>query len=68
MLNASAAFINESSDTGVVPSPGYLFATLVAYNATMPNSSNSPSAGPGTTSPGGTKSTDLAMCVNYLLV
>ena len=50
-LNASQAIINQSLEEGTPTEPGYLFSTLVAYNATTPSDSGSSSKGAtGTTS------------------
>ena len=47
-LNASQAIINQSLEEGTPAEPGYLFSTLVAYNATaVPSGSGSGSSSKG---------------------
>lgn len=36
-LNESVAIVNETFKTGHPQKPGYIFATLTAYNATLPD-------------------------------
>lgn len=65
LLNDSLSSINDSINTGNV-SPGYLFATLTAANATVSqSSSDSDSDSTGSSSSGG--DTDLAMIVLYVI-
>jgi len=67
-LNASQAAINQAIDAGYPTAPGYLLATLVAYNATGPTgingsgsgSQNSPSSSASSSGSGNSKTT-LAM-------
>jgi hypothetical protein len=65
-LNASQAIINQSLEAGSPAGPGYLFSTLVAYNATGPSGSgvNTPATSdPGSSSEvgGGATSTGMAI-------
>ncbi|KAG1751567.1 uncharacterized protein EDB91DRAFT_1234886 [Suillus paluster] len=69
-LNASEAIISQSIVLGYPTAPGYLLATLQAWNATGSNSTG-PSINNGSTSPstdqGGNKGTDLAMIILYAI-
>ena len=61
-LNASAASINQDLQNNVVGSPGYLFATLTAENATVTiPGSNSSSSGQDASGANPSNNTDLAM-------
>lgn len=65
-LNASQAAINQTLDAGYPTAPGYLWATLVAYNATGPTGINGSGSGtqnsPSASSTGsGNSKTTLAM-------
>ena len=68
MLNDSASDINTAIKKGNVPEPGYLFATLVASNATDSNNSTdsgstTSSSDSGTSPNPGNTNTSLAMYV-----
>lgn len=69
-LNASQATINETLAAGYPTAPGYLWATLAAYNATAPlNVSSGNDQGTPNGSSGGTGSskTTLAMIILYAI-
>ncbi|KAH9032435.1 hypothetical protein EDB85DRAFT_2145555 [Lactarius pseudohatsudake] len=69
-LNASQAAINDTLAAGYPTAPGYLWATLAAYNATAPSGfNNSPNNSQSTQSGGGTGSskTTLAMIILYAI-
>ncbi|KAI9442778.1 hypothetical protein BJY52DRAFT_1194756 [Lactarius psammicola] len=71
-LNASQAAINDTLAAGYPTAPGYLWATLAAYNATAPlgiNNSGSDTQGTQTGGGGGTGSskTTLAMIILYAI-
>ncbi|KAH9032202.1 hypothetical protein EDB84DRAFT_1588483 [Lactarius hengduanensis] len=69
-LNASQAAINDTLAAGYPTAPGYLWATLAAYNATAPlGINNSPSNSQSTQNGGGTGSskTTLAMIILYAI-
>ncbi|KAI9437606.1 hypothetical protein H4582DRAFT_1956160 [Lactarius indigo] len=69
-LNASQAAINDTLAAGYPTAPGYLWATLAAYNATAPlGINNSASNAQGTQNGGGTGSskTTLAMIILYAI-
>jgi hypothetical protein len=65
MLNESANVINASIASGSAVAPGYLFATLRAYNATAGGDDGTNGNGDGGSNPSSGKSTttSLAMCV-----
>ncbi|KAL6310400.1 hypothetical protein BKA93DRAFT_721934 [Sparassis latifolia] len=68
LLNESFSAINDTIATGDVGSEGYVFATLIAYNATDP----APSDGQGqksfsSSSSGGGANTSLAMIILYAI-
>lgn len=64
-LNASQPAINETLGAGYPTAPGYMWATLAAYNSTAPLGINASGSGnqsnPGTTGGAGTSRTTLAM-------
>ena len=67
-LNASQAAINETLNAGYPTAPGYLWATLVAYNATGPTGINGsgsgsqiPPSSSASSSGAGSSKTTLAM-------
>lgn len=62
MLNNTAANVSQAISTGQI-SPGYLFATLTAANATIPENGDEPSSGNTGSSDSGRGGTDLAMWV-----
>ncbi|KAL1748858.1 hypothetical protein HDZ31DRAFT_28907, partial [Schizophyllum fasciatum] len=65
-LNDSFSVINESVSSGTPMAPGYLFATLQAYNAT----DNTTSSGGGSNNDhhsSGNKNTTLAMIILYVI-
>ncbi|KAI9457899.1 hypothetical protein F5148DRAFT_1221821 [Russula earlei] len=70
-LNASQSAISETLAAGYPTAPGYLWATLAAYNATGPLGVNG--SGPGTQPPGGgggganNPKTTLAMVILYAI-
>ncbi|KAI0246430.1 hypothetical protein BJV78DRAFT_1135186 [Lactifluus subvellereus] len=69
-LNNSQSAINQTLFAGYPTAPGYLWATLAAYNATGPLSVNgSGGDGPSTAGSGGTSSsrTTLAMVILYAI-
>ncbi|KAH8993499.1 hypothetical protein EDB92DRAFT_1944631 [Lactarius akahatsu] len=69
-LNASQAAINDTLAAGYPTAPGYLWATLAAYNATAPlGINNSASNAQSTQNGGGTGSskTTLAMIILYAI-
>ncbi|KAH9055531.1 hypothetical protein EDB87DRAFT_1640088 [Lactarius vividus] len=69
-LNSSQAAINDTLAAGYPTAPGYLWATLAAYNATAPlGINNSASNAQGTQAGGGTGSskTTLAMIILYAI-
>ncbi|KAH9171176.1 hypothetical protein EDB89DRAFT_2071081 [Lactarius sanguifluus] len=68
-LNASQAAINDTLVAGYPTAPGYLWATLAAYNATAPLGINNSAGNPQTQSGGGTGSskTTLAMIILYAI-
>ena len=67
LLNNSESVIHSAVVNHTVPSPGYLFATLTASNATDPSANNTGTGSTTSSSPGGTGSnggstnTSLAM-------
>lgn len=61
MLNESAAVINQAIVEGVVPQPSYLFATLLAANASVPDSNPGSGNNAANTGESGNSNTDLAM-------
>ncbi|KAH9069797.1 hypothetical protein EDB83DRAFT_2370643 [Lactarius deliciosus] len=69
-LNASQAAINDTLAAGYPTAPGYLWATLAAYNATAPlGINNSASNAQSTQGGGGTgnSKTTLAMIILYAI-
>ena len=60
MLNDTSANISQAILKGQV-SPGYLFATLTAANATIPENGDDPNAGASNSNNSNRSSTDLAM-------
>ncbi|KAG1816088.1 uncharacterized protein BJ212DRAFT_1356341 [Suillus subaureus] len=70
-LNASATTISQSIMSGYPTVPGYLLATLQAWNATGTNSTGTSSNNNGstssTTNEGGKKETGLAMIILYAI-
>ncbi|KAF8868934.1 hypothetical protein CPB85DRAFT_1242210 [Mucidula mucida] len=69
-LNDSAAIMNETIQNSYAPEPGFLFATLWAYNATgASNDSTTTGSGGGTGDNGqkGSSNTALAMIVLYAI-
>jgi len=62
-LNSSQAAINATLAAGYPTSPGYLWATLVAYNASGPgiNSSANGTSPPSSVGGAGSSKTTLAM-------
>jgi hypothetical protein len=64
-LNSSQAAINETLVAGYPTAPGYLWATLAAYNATGPlgvnGSGSGNQSGPSQSGAVGTSKTTLAM-------
>ena len=64
-LNASQSAINQTLTTGYPTAPGYMWATLAAYNATGPLDINISGSGnqsaPAQTGGAGTSRTTLAM-------
>ena len=60
-LNESAAVINAAIAEGIVPVPSYLFATLLAANATLPDSNQGSGNNADNSGGGGSNNTDLAM-------
>src|ERR1700755_1827698 len=64
-LNASESAINQTIAAGYPTAPGYMWATLAAYNATGPlginTSGNGNQSGPAPTGGTGTSRTTLAM-------
>jgi len=68
-LNASQAAINATLAAGYPTQPGYLWATLVAYNATGPMGLNGSVNGTATSNGNGTGSskTTLAMVILYAI-
>ena len=63
-LNASQTAINQTLSAGYPTASGYLWATLAAYNATVPlgiNGSGDTNQNPPTASGGGSSKTTLAM-------
>ncbi|KAH8996429.1 hypothetical protein EDB86DRAFT_3064367 [Lactarius hatsudake] len=68
-LNASQAAINDTLAAGYPTAPGYLWATLAAYNATAPSGINNSASNVQSTQSGGTGSskTTLAMIILYAI-
>jgi hypothetical protein len=66
-LNQSGKVINDTIETNAPPQPGYLFATLTAYNATGPGTNDTDGEGntnvTSNASSGGSPNTGLAMSV-----
>jgi hypothetical protein len=63
-LNASQSIVNQTLAVGYPTAPGYLWATLAAYNATAPlgiNGSGNANQNPPTASSTGGSKTTLAM-------
>jgi len=64
-LNTSQTAINQTLAAGYPTAPGYMWATLAAYNATGPlginGSGNGSQSNPAQTGGGGTSRTTLAM-------
>lgn len=65
MLNSTFDSINNTISTGEV-SPGYLFATLTAANASIPESGGDANTDPSSSSNSGGGGTDLAMWVLHV--
>lgn len=70
-LNASQPAINDTLAAGYPTAPGYMWATLAAYNATAPLGINISGSGnqsnSGATGGGGTSKTTLAMVILYAI-
>ncbi|KAI0044977.1 hypothetical protein FA95DRAFT_1522078 [Auriscalpium vulgare] len=67
-LNGSQADINSTLEVGYPTQPGYLWATLDAYNATEnANITVAPGVAPSTPPPSGGKKTTLAMVILYAI-
>ncbi|KZP34645.1 hypothetical protein FIBSPDRAFT_772413 [Athelia psychrophila] len=70
-LNESVAIVNETFKTGHPQKPGYIFATLTAYNATLPDGDGDDD-GDGNSSAtsnnsGSAKGTSVAMIILYAI-
>ncbi|KAH7916582.1 hypothetical protein BJ138DRAFT_995548 [Hygrophoropsis aurantiaca] len=70
-LNSAGTTINNTIQTNNPVAPGFIYATLQAYNATAPNAngsqSNNNSSGSTTSSDGNRKETGLAMIILYAI-
>ncbi|KAI0266996.1 hypothetical protein BC834DRAFT_842719 [Gloeopeniophorella convolvens] len=69
LLNASQSAINDTLQAGYPTAPGYMWATLAAYNATAPLNVNGVDASDGNQNNGGSGSskTTLAMVILYAI-
>ncbi|KAI0630111.1 hypothetical protein C8Q77DRAFT_1136492 [Trametes polyzona] len=71
LLNSSADAIKSVIDNHTMPSPGYVFATLTAWNATDNSTdtgtASTVGAGAGGGSPGKNNNTSLAMIILYAI-
>lgn len=61
MMNDSQAVVNQAIAQGVVPVPSYLFATLLAANATVPDSNTGSDSNASNSDGSSGNNTNLAM-------
>ena len=68
LLNESFIVVNDSINVGNAIAPGYLLATLVAYNATITPTSQDGDQETGSATPNNSSNTGLAMSVQSLVL